>query len=304
MDERNQFDTRDCAERGLRAEEQFAALARARGYHLTPASSAQNIHEHWDWLMVRDEERLRVDVKAQKRLSRQDAGVQDTWVWVELHGVRPYDRGWLYDGQADLLAFEQRASFLLVVRLTLVDLVARLVDLTRRVAVPAQATYAVYQRSGRPDALTLIEVARVREVAWDEWAVGEKPVCGVQVVPSSPTAEQPALPFSLPTSSPPLSLSAPVEDPDHPGKDDEGMGTGERPGLADLPEADQEAILALLRQNRPVAARDYLLRKGLDTRPVMQDAWERLAVEDRQAAQERPVLVLPMDGADTGRRRP
>jgi hypothetical protein len=117
MDERNQFDTRgDCAERGLRAEERFAALARARGYHLTPASSAQNIHEHWDWLMVRDEERLRVDVKAQKRLSRQDAGVQDAWVWVELHGVRPYDRGWLYDGQADLLVFEQRASFLLVVR--------------------------------------------------------------------------------------------------------------------------------------------------------------------------------------------
>jgi hypothetical protein len=175
MGERNQYDTRDCSERGLRAEERFALLAQERGFVLTPATQRQNIHEHWDWLLVRGEERFRVDVKAMKRIARHHADTQDAWLWIELHSVRANNRGWLYDGHADLIAFEQWEGFLLVRRVDLIDLVARLVDLGRAAASPARARYAVYRRAGRPDALTLIEAVRVRAVAWEMWGFHEEP---------------------------------------------------------------------------------------------------------------------------------
>lgn len=107
-------------------------------------------------------------MKAMKRIQRSDNDVQDEWTWVELHGVRPKDDGWLH-GEAKLIAFETRDSFLIVKRLDLINLVHKYVNFDMNVNYAREAQYKVYQRSGRSDKITLIETDRIREILYKEW---------------------------------------------------------------------------------------------------------------------------------------
>ncbi len=166
---RNQFDRRDSLELGDRAEDLFARLALARGWKVGRATEQANLYDHWDFYIYRDKEGCRVDVKAMKRARRGDAQVQDQWLWVELHGVRDYDRGWLYAGKADLIAVETSSSFLMVRRQDLIRLVEGLVDTTGVVSSAREAKYKVYTRPGRPDKITMIETQKLHAIKWDEW---------------------------------------------------------------------------------------------------------------------------------------
>ncbi|MEW5718424.1 MAG: hypothetical protein AB1817_07360 [Chloroflexota bacterium] len=166
---RNQYDTRDCLERGESAEQQFARLAVARGYRVTASTGRQDIDEHWDLLISKPGETYRVDIKAMKRIARNDARAQDAWVWIELRGVRPGERGWLFGGKADWIAFERAASFVIVPRAALVALIPKIVDAKSRVTKPAAAKYKVYQRAHRPDLLTLVEMAQLDKIKIAEW---------------------------------------------------------------------------------------------------------------------------------------
>jgi len=167
--QRNQFDTQDCLERGERAETQFARIAISHGWKVTAAVGRQDIDEHWDVLIEKEGARYRVDVKAMKRIRRHDALTQDEWVWIELLGVREKDRGWLYGGKADWIAFERRQSFVIVPRAVLASLVLTLVDPQARVTLPELARYKVYQRPHRPDKLTLIETTQLDKIKIEEW---------------------------------------------------------------------------------------------------------------------------------------
>lgn len=166
---RNKYDTRDCLEIGERAEDAFARIARKRGWKVTVASSYANINDHWDLLIEKGTERYRVDVKGMKRVSRRDPGVQEKWLWIELHGVREHDRGWLYGGKAELIAFEKETAFSIVMRSDLIKLVEQLVDMNTTVRSAKEARYKVYSRSGRPDKITMIEMERLASIQWDEW---------------------------------------------------------------------------------------------------------------------------------------
>jgi hypothetical protein len=84
---------------GESAQFKFKELAEAKGWKVTPANKQQDIHEHWDFFIEKDGEQSRVDVKAMKRIRRSDPYPQDKLVWIELHGVRDYDEGWLYGGE-------------------------------------------------------------------------------------------------------------------------------------------------------------------------------------------------------------
>jgi hypothetical protein len=79
-----------------------------QGWRVTAASNYANVNDHWGLLIEKGKEKYRVDVKGMKRLSRHDSNVQDKWLWIELHGVRERDRGWLYGGKAELMAFEKK----------------------------------------------------------------------------------------------------------------------------------------------------------------------------------------------------
>lgn len=154
---------------GQSAEQSFEALGPKQGWEVRPAPLRSNVDEHWDFLIEKGGRRYRVEVKAMKRLERSDPDVQDRWVWIELHGVRPHDRGWLYGGKAHLIAFETRNSFVVVPRKSLCALVRRVVNFKAIAPSAGQAKYAVYSRPGRYDALTLIEMKLLLPIAWAEW---------------------------------------------------------------------------------------------------------------------------------------
>ena len=80
---------------GRIAEAKFANFAVARGYSYKYASKEEDINEHWDIKLYKDNTEIKVDVKAMKKLQRHDNSVQDDWVWIELHSVRQNNKGWL-----------------------------------------------------------------------------------------------------------------------------------------------------------------------------------------------------------------
>ena len=168
-DKRNKYDKRGCLEIGQKAEGVFAGIAAKKGWRVAAASNYANINDHWDLLIEKGAAKYRVDVKGMKRLSRRDSDVQDEWIWIELHGVRERDRGWLYDGKAELMAFEKKGSFVIVKRDDLIELVEHLVDMNATVYTAKAARYKVYSRPGRPDRITMIETKKLAGISWDEW---------------------------------------------------------------------------------------------------------------------------------------
>lgn len=128
---------------------------------VTKATMAQDIHEHWDYKLSNSNTVIKIDVKAQKRKNRSDANSQSEIIWIEFKNVRGY-KGWLY-GDADLVAFEQPDSFVLIKRTVLAELCERLVGLERDQITIENSTgtrglYKLYNRPGRSDVLTMIKM--------------------------------------------------------------------------------------------------------------------------------------------------
>lgn len=165
---RNRYDRKDCLELGQKAEIIFAKMAAECGWEITSVSATENIDDHFDYRIKKGDERYKVEVKGKKRIGRADANAQEELVWIELHGVRIHDAGWLF-GKADLIAFQMNASFRIVKRLDLVALVCRLIDYKSNVASPRDALYKTYTRAGRSDILTMLRYEDLKEVLWAEW---------------------------------------------------------------------------------------------------------------------------------------
>ena len=165
---RNRYDKKDSLELGQNAESLFAKSALKHGWLIEPASEASNKNEHFDYIMNKEDRSLNVEVKSLKRVGRKDSDVQDEYVWIELHGVRKDDDGWLY-GKADLIAFELKNSFRIVRRTDLLRLVKKLVDFNTRVEKSTEALYKLYSRSGRSDSLTIIKANDLLKITSLEW---------------------------------------------------------------------------------------------------------------------------------------
>lgn len=165
---RNKYDRKDSLELGRSAESSFAQTAVKHGWTVEPASKESNINEHFDYIMNKDGKSFRVEVKSRKRMGRGDMDVQDDYVWVEIHGVRKDDQGWLY-GNADLIAFEMTTSFRLVRRADLAALIGKLVDFNAMVDAPKDALYKLYSRAGRHDLLTMIRSSDLKKITSLEW---------------------------------------------------------------------------------------------------------------------------------------
>jgi len=109
-----------------------------------------------------------VEVKSRKRISRSDDGLQSDLTWIEIHGVRPKDTGWLF-GKADLIAFEKESSFIFVKRLDLLAVVNKKVNLVAKVKSAKDALYKIYTRDGRKDKLTLLPSSDIEGIKFMEW---------------------------------------------------------------------------------------------------------------------------------------
>jgi hypothetical protein len=165
---RNKFDKKDSLELGEQAENVFILLAVRLGWRVSAATQRENIDEHWDFLIEKEDLAFKVEVKSRKRVKRNDDGIQSELTWVELHGVRPKDAGWLF-GRADLIAFEKQNSFILVKKMDLLAIVNKKVNLVAKVSEPADAVYKVYRRPGRKDKLTLLPMDDIEAIKFDEW---------------------------------------------------------------------------------------------------------------------------------------
>lgn len=164
---RNKFDTKDSLELGEHAENLFIVLAVRSGWKVSASSKDENIDDHWDYLIEKAGEVIKVEVKSQKRIRRGDKTEQTDFTWVELRNVRG-KVGWLF-GKADLIAFEKESSFLFVKRLDLLAVVNKKVNLVAKVRAPTDAVYKIYIREGRKDKITLLPTSDVEEIKFMEW---------------------------------------------------------------------------------------------------------------------------------------
>ena len=168
---RNRYDKKDSLELGRRAEDSFARLAIQHGFKVTASSGKENIDEHIDYIIERNGKSKKVDVKSLKRIKRGDKQTQDEFLWIELHSVRGNNKGWLYDGKSDLIAFELSKSFRIVERLKLIKLVEKLVDFNTKVTNSKDTLYKIYSRNDRPDLLTMIksdDLLKIKNVDWQK----------------------------------------------------------------------------------------------------------------------------------------
>lgn len=154
---------------GQKAEDMFMALAKKREYIIREANQQEEF-DHIDYVMVKNNQKITVDVKARKRISRSDAEQNDFLVWVEWKNVQGKN-GWLH-GKADLIAFEQEHDYLIVSRNQLAILCEKLVDFKTIAESPHAALNKIYQRNGRKDKLSLIRISDIesgiRGVRWNK----------------------------------------------------------------------------------------------------------------------------------------
>jgi len=134
-----------CFEIGQTAEQRFAQHIERPLF----ATKEEDILEHWD---VKSIAGTKYDVKAIKKWRRSDAEPTDRIHYVELRNVRG-ELGWLY-GEADYIAFETRAHWIVVPRKKLVHFIEGATENNERSDKPA--VYKLYQREGRKDLMTVI----------------------------------------------------------------------------------------------------------------------------------------------------
>lgn len=165
-----------CIAMSLSSSEAFEYLATHRtgkeaGNILTPANRNEDMNEHWDYRVVNYDIPfdMKVELKAMKRMSR-SGKVQDTWAWIELHGVRENEKGWLINSKADYICFEREDRFEFYPRLELLGRVLLLTDLTEWVDRATQAKYKLYSRRGRPDILTMVEFDELKDILAFTWS--------------------------------------------------------------------------------------------------------------------------------------
>ena len=158
----------DSFELGRRAEELFVSLAQREGWTVAPAPKEANIHEHWDFEIVKEGYKRKVEVKALKRQSRGDDSLDQTWVWIEFRNVRG-EAGWLF-GKSNWIAFETESSFVIVDRHDLYQLVRRVVDRETMVRSAKEAKYKTYTRAGQPDQIAQVQLSDIQMIKKMEWS--------------------------------------------------------------------------------------------------------------------------------------
>ena len=160
--QRNRYDkTGECIQSGLGAEQIFDQIAESKNLEVKNARRRENIHKHIDKYVTQELKTWSVDIKARKKTSRSDSDAQDEWIWIEFQNVRG-NLGWLY-GEADNIAFETQDSFVIVDRKSLIDYVENAVDMAKPVRKSYLAKYKTYQRAGRNDLLTMVELSKIIE---------------------------------------------------------------------------------------------------------------------------------------------
>jgi hypothetical protein len=160
---------KDSIKEGDNAEILFKKIAIDKGFNHIPSSVNDNKYNHIDCFIKRSINQYSIDVKARKRKNRKDNKKFDDEIWIELKNIYGYD-GWLY-GKQDLIAFEQKSNFIVVNRLSLVEIVQQKISNAKSVSSPSHALYNLYTRSGRSDLLTVIKRDDLYKANYKIWEI-------------------------------------------------------------------------------------------------------------------------------------
>ena len=134
-----------CYQIGNRAEHRFAKLLNNPIF----STRKQDMEEHWD---LQDSDGMKYDVKAIKRIRRDDEEFTDQTHYIEFRNVRG-KMGWLY-GMANYIVFETRRYWIVVNRRSLMAFAEGWTEENKR--SPKPEVYKLYQREGKKDLMTLV----------------------------------------------------------------------------------------------------------------------------------------------------
>jgi len=173
-----QFSSGTSLQMGSDAERKFDKIAKMARIPVKQASMTEE-RKHIDRIIEYKGKKIPVEIKSMKKISRQDVIPQDKYIWIELHGIHPQDRGWLYGGHAELIAFEISKGFIFVKRTDLINLVNRIVDFKARATSPQDAINKVYERraqtsgifGGGNDQVTLINAKKIEAISFMTWKI-------------------------------------------------------------------------------------------------------------------------------------
>ena|SRR3989304_2253591 len=173
-----QFSSGTSLQMGSGAEAKFDKIAKmARIYSKKASINEERLHI--DRIIDYKGKMIPIEIKAMKKISRSDPAPQDRYIWIELHGVHPNDKGWLYGGHAEFIAFEIKNGFMFVKRTDLINLVNRLVDFKSVATTPQEALNKVYARRAQTsgifgegsDLVTLIDAKKIEAISLMTWKV-------------------------------------------------------------------------------------------------------------------------------------
>ncbi|MHA2044702.1 MAG: hypothetical protein ACW99G_07900 [Candidatus Thorarchaeota archaeon] len=162
MSVKHERDKRGAYEDGLRAEELFAKLCEREGIEVKKSSTDEDIMGRIDYHLWNKGKKLTVDVKAMKSIKAWGKK-QDKKIWVELKS-KGYP-GWLYAGKADLIAFEMKDHFLIVVKQNLREWCDANIDRSVYCMYPDEAELIVYLRPGTNDELSLVDAKEIEKLS-------------------------------------------------------------------------------------------------------------------------------------------
>lgn len=141
-------------EDGDRAENRFKEICIKNGYSIKESSFNENVQKHIDVYIQKKIRWFGVDIKAKKRISRNNPTPQSKYIWIEFKNVNGRV-GWIY-GKADYVAFELDEGFILVKRKELALFAEKTVDFNSVVNKAEEAIYKIYTRKDKKDQISLI----------------------------------------------------------------------------------------------------------------------------------------------------
>jgi len=106
--------------RGLKAEDEYASHMREQGWTVSPSNAMENRRDHVDFFLEKDGVRMRVDVKACKRVLGQ---FRDDLLWIETDAE--WGLSWLWGKVVTHIAFQNFDGTFLTVPIDILQELAK-----------------------------------------------------------------------------------------------------------------------------------------------------------------------------------
>lgn len=136
----------------------------AQGFNVQKGNLGQDKYEHTDFIIEKGGLKLTTDVKAPKKITRQDKYPSMDWTWVEFVGTTGYP-GWLYGPQDTVSMLLPDKTRFMVVNTKELAKMAEQKTSPEFVNRPTDAYYKLYNRSkfgNSKDILTLVKYSDIQ----------------------------------------------------------------------------------------------------------------------------------------------